>query len=352
MTNSKYRQLAEALLAQINSGELPPEARLPSMRAMAKEKAVNIATVVSAYKYLESIGCVYTRVGSGTYVANASAKQPPQAEISRFNFAGTDTDPALFPSEAFGQCLTEVLKRDGKSAFNQDDSLGCTSLREAIASEINIDPLRIVILSSLQQGLDLVKKSGSFIINEDLYGDFYYEGTPPPSRWEADPQGRVVYIKSYSKILMPDLAYMAVPQVLAEGIARHFQCTVSGLLQRAFELFLRGGGFAAHAAVMRTVYGKRYRKVLAAVEAYLSAYADFDRPVNGLGIPVRPKNMNEREQKIFYQRLLQRGVVVLPGNMTNTPGFKLNFAAVPEERIAEGIGIIAAVAALLRTEAR
>ena len=50
----------------------------------------------------------------------------------------------------------------------------------------------------------------------------------------------------------------------------------------------------------------------------------------------------------YLQGFVQRGVVVSPGRLfaasnSDEAGFRLSFSAVKEERIAEGIGIIAAV---------
>ncbi|MHC4515726.1 MAG: GntR family transcriptional regulator [Planctomycetota bacterium] len=62
------RQLVEAVLDGIASGELTPGARLLSVRAMAGEALVNPNTVAKAYRELTVLGVVAARNGSGVFV--------------------------------------------------------------------------------------------------------------------------------------------------------------------------------------------------------------------------------------------------------------------------------------------
>jgi DNA-binding transcriptional regulator YhcF (GntR family) len=64
-----YLQLRDALRSLIQSHSLPPGAKLPSTRALAKNLAVSRNTVVNAYETLASDGLVTGSVGSGTRVA-------------------------------------------------------------------------------------------------------------------------------------------------------------------------------------------------------------------------------------------------------------------------------------------
>ncbi len=75
-------QLVEAVLDAIVSGRLDPEARLPSVRALAKAARVNPNTVVKAYGLLEAMGVVRSEQGRGSFVEAAGvgiARQVRQA---------------------------------------------------------------------------------------------------------------------------------------------------------------------------------------------------------------------------------------------------------------------------------
>ncbi len=64
-----YAQIAESLLEQIESGELPPGARLPSEREWSEALGVNRMTLRRALRLLGAQGLLVRRRGDGTYVA-------------------------------------------------------------------------------------------------------------------------------------------------------------------------------------------------------------------------------------------------------------------------------------------
>ncbi|HJR36424.1 MAG TPA: GntR family transcriptional regulator [Gemmatimonadales bacterium] len=63
-----YEQIAVRLKAAVATGELRPTDALPSVRQLAGRLRINPATVVQAYRSLESDGFVEIRQGAGTYV--------------------------------------------------------------------------------------------------------------------------------------------------------------------------------------------------------------------------------------------------------------------------------------------
>lgn len=63
-----YAQIAARLKLAVASGELRPGEALPSVRQLAARLRVNPATVVQAYRELETEGFVEMRQGAGTFV--------------------------------------------------------------------------------------------------------------------------------------------------------------------------------------------------------------------------------------------------------------------------------------------
>lgn len=63
-----YDQIAERVRTAVATGELRPGDALPSVRQLAGRLRINPATVVQAYRSLESQGFVEIRQGSGTFV--------------------------------------------------------------------------------------------------------------------------------------------------------------------------------------------------------------------------------------------------------------------------------------------
>lgn len=68
------RQLVEAVLDALASGELSAGAQLPSVRGMAAEALVNHNTVARAYRDLEQLGAVAGENGRGVFVTAAGPR--------------------------------------------------------------------------------------------------------------------------------------------------------------------------------------------------------------------------------------------------------------------------------------
>ena len=64
------RQIAAQIRAQCASGVLKPGDRLPSVRALAAELAVNQNTILRVYERLTAEGLIERRHGDGTFVAD------------------------------------------------------------------------------------------------------------------------------------------------------------------------------------------------------------------------------------------------------------------------------------------
>lgn len=70
-----YAQIAGRLRSAIAGGDLPPGSPLPSVRQLAAELRVNPATVVQAYRDLETDGFVEMRQGAGTFVREVATER-------------------------------------------------------------------------------------------------------------------------------------------------------------------------------------------------------------------------------------------------------------------------------------
>ena len=62
-----YLKLVKAIEQGIASGELPPQTRLPTHRALADRLGVTVGTVTRAYGEAERRGLLAARVGHGTW---------------------------------------------------------------------------------------------------------------------------------------------------------------------------------------------------------------------------------------------------------------------------------------------
>lgn len=67
-----YEQIKDKLRAEIISGEIAPEEKLPSVRELAVKLVINPNTIQRAYRELEAEGFIYSVAGKGSF---ASANQ-------------------------------------------------------------------------------------------------------------------------------------------------------------------------------------------------------------------------------------------------------------------------------------
>lgn len=74
-----YAQIATRLRVAIAAGDLLPGAGLPSVRQLAAQLRINPATVVQAYRELETEGFVEMRHGAGTFVREVEGARRTRA---------------------------------------------------------------------------------------------------------------------------------------------------------------------------------------------------------------------------------------------------------------------------------
>ena len=67
-----YEQIKEGLRRLVVTGALSAGEKLPSVRELASQLAINPNTIQRAYRELENEGYIYTLVGKGTFVAENS----------------------------------------------------------------------------------------------------------------------------------------------------------------------------------------------------------------------------------------------------------------------------------------
>ncbi len=103
-----YRQLIDQVLAALATGSLRAGDRLPTVRQVAVELAINPNTVVRAYKELEIRGVLTTQQGTGTFIADTQV-QPDEIERQRRLSQIVGEFVARAGSEGFS--IKELLQR-------------------------------------------------------------------------------------------------------------------------------------------------------------------------------------------------------------------------------------------------
>jgi len=197
--------------------------------------------------------------------------------------------------------------------------------------------------------LDLVNKYDLFIVEDDYLTELDYGKRELLPLKIMDRYNRVIYIKSFSKIFMPGLrlAFLSVPQDLANSVlaAKHTtDISTPGIIQRAFDLYLRKGIWKKQINFMKEIYRDRYYKTLNAIRTYFPKDIEYIPPEGGLtfwfGLP---EGFLAQD---LYEDCIKKDVVFIPGSVfypTPRPSrhFRLSFAAVYPDYIEDGIRAIA-----------
>jgi GntR family transcriptional regulator / MocR family aminotransferase len=195
-----YRQLYEALRAEILEGRLGAGARLPATRDLARQYQLSRGTIVNAFELLKSEGYLEGSIGSGTYVSKVlpddllqvgnnrpglsdrrtSGQRRRQWRLSNYAQrvqAFPDFDPRpprafranmpavdLFPTSLWAQIAARRSRQASTNLLVGCDPMGYRPLQEAIADYLSTSravrcvPEQIAILSGVQEALDLVAR--------------------------------------------------------------------------------------------------------------------------------------------------------------------------------------------------
>lgn len=115
--------------------------------------------------------------------------------------------------------------------------------------------------SDRSQILKLADKYDVYIVEDDYLSDLELKNNAFSLYYE-DMSSRVIYIKSFSKILLPGLRIAAVilPPILAESFKKHkkwLDLGTSVLSQGALEIYIRCGMIKTHRKKIQKIYAKK-----------------------------------------------------------------------------------------------
>jgi GntR family transcriptional regulator/MocR family aminotransferase len=184
------------------------------------------------------------------------------------------------------------------------------------------------------------------VLEDDFVGDLRYDGRAQPALKALDPGGRVIYISTFSKMLMPGLR---VGFIVADGPV--YECLVkfkrvndlatSTLVQRALEAYVTVGRYQAHLRRSCQMFRKRRDAMLSAIDRHLPAGVHVDPPQGGMFIWLQLPDHLSADELLAPAR--KEGVDFAPGSGFYPDGadggdrLRLNFTVQPPERIEEGI---------------
>ncbi len=251
-----------------------------------------------------------------------------------------------------------------------EDGLNIEVLREKLAKN---KPEILYLMSSFQNPtgysyakekkeeiLALAQEYDFLIVEDDCLGDLNYESEQNLSFKALDDKERVIYIKSFSKLLMPGLrlAFLVIPEpylnkiLLSKYISDIF---TDGLIQRVLDLYLKEEVWQKQLKELKDIYKKRYFTILSAFKTYLPSAIEYNKPGGGFNFWLKlPAGLSEER---VYDRALGAGIKLAPGsyfysNESNKNRLRLSIAAVNEVQIETGVQKLSSLVRELISEAK
>jgi len=194
--------------------------------------------------------------------------------------------------------------------------------------------------------ISLADRYNTPVVEDDYIGDLSYGSPCPPSLKAMDPTGRVIYIGTFSKMLMPGLrfGFLAAEEPFYGDLVnykRYSDLTSPGYLQRAVHSFISLGRYRNHIESSRRIYRKRRDRMAAALREFFPEEWQFQTPGGGLFLWLPcPKGFYGAD---YVRAAAGRQVRVPDGSIFRSAprreaaGLRLNFASRTEEEITRGV---------------
>jgi GntR family transcriptional regulator/MocR family aminotransferase len=197
-----------------------------------------------------------------------------------------------------------------------------------------------------RQLISLADRHNIPILEDDYVGDLRYEGRAQPALKALDPGGRVIYISTFSKMLMPGLrvGFLAVDGPAYDSLVtfKSFSdLATSNLIQHALDAYVTVGRYQTHLRRSCQVYRKRRDAMVSAIHNYMPSSVQVYTPHGGMFIWLRlPDELSSNKLITFA---LEEGVSFSPGTYffpdtsSGEDCMRLNFSIQTPENIQEGM---------------
>ena len=199
-------------------------------------------------------------------------------------------------------------------------------------------------LSRRRALLAWAERNNAVVVEDDYDSEFRFGGRPLEPLQTLDTTGRVVYVGTFSKTLLPALrlAFMVVPPSLREAaykakfVADWHTATVA---QDALAQFIDEGVFARHIRKLSRIYSERHEMLTAGIKSNFGDYLDLVPSSTGLHIAAYARSASVDDIDAIALRALDLGVAIQSFPLEGEPqaGIMLGYGGIETTRIAEGL---------------
>ncbi len=180
--------------------------------------------------------------------------------------------------------------------------------------------------------LEWARETGGIIIEDDYNGELRYNARPIPAMQGMDNGQNVVYLGSFSKLLLPSvrIGYMALPPLLLERYrarANRYNQTASKIEQLALSRYVKEGQLERQLRRLRKLYGAKSTALSGALEQAFGKTVSFllqETPLCFILTVKTAKSCGE-----LCALAAQNGVRIMPAQGGSEPKVMLGFAGIP-----------------------
>lgn len=193
--------------------------------------------------------------------------------------------------------------------------------------------------------LEWAKRRNSVIVEDDYDGEFRYEGQPVESLQGLDPEGRIIYVGTFSRTVFPALrvGYLIVPVSLTAAFtaAKWLNDQHSATLeQQTLAEFIASGAYERHLRRVRRTNAARREALLDAIHTYLGDRVTVTGDGAGAHVVLWPKQRISEDGVIAQAASREVGIYGISRYFLRKPsrtGIMLGYSRLREVEIREGI---------------
>jgi GntR family transcriptional regulator/MocR family aminotransferase len=198
--------------------------------------------------------------------------------------------------------------------------------------------------------LEWADQNNAAIIEDDYDSEFRFEGRPVEPLHTLDASGRVIYVGSFSKTLLPTLrlGFVATPPGCTLAVHKAKYVTdwhTSMVLQVALAQLIDQGAFARHLRKVRRIYTARHEIVTKILNRDFVAHLEVMPAAAGLHVAAVARTASADEIKAVVKRASAFGIEIQQlarFAMGGPPraGLLFGYGAIPTSRIPEGLSLL------------
>lgn len=201
-------------------------------------------------------------------------------------------------------------------------------------------------LDRRERVVELAKKHHFLIMEDDAYGELWFDNQPPPSLFSLSGGQHAIKVCTFSKIIATGLRMgwvLAPASLVTRTAVVRYDMGSSPFQGRIIAEMINNGDLEDHIERLRGVYRRKLERVEDALSRYCGEFCTYVRPEGGffLWLLLPPGIPADQVQRAAGER----GVIVGGGPQFFADGkatnhLRLAFSYVPSEEIEEGIHLL------------